>query len=92
MAAKTMMELMLPVFQVTIPVPPYPAAWSELADPWDLPIWGAAVASGAQYVVSENTRDFPPANADGRHVWNDIEYVTGREFLARLPTGLTDEE
>jgi PIN domain-containing protein len=80
-ASKTMMVLLLSVFETIAPPPPYPGAWPTLADPWDTPIWGAAVAAGAHYVVSENTRDFPPADEEGRHMWDGIEYVPGKSFL-----------
>jgi len=40
--------------------------------------------SGAQYVVSQNTRDFPPKASDGRYVYDDIEYLTAEAFIALL--------
>lgn len=86
-AAKVMMQLLLPCFEVVSPVPPYPPAWESLGDIWDHPIWAAAKAGRARYVVSQNTRDFPPAQSDGRHVYEEIEYLTGRAFLALLTDG-----
>jgi PIN domain len=80
-ASKAMMTLLVPVFEVVDPKPPYPAAWATLRDVWDVPIWAAAKSAGAQYVVSDNTRDFPPRRPDGRHVHEGIDYVRGREFL-----------
>jgi hypothetical protein len=88
-AAKTMMDVLLGTFTLAHPAPPYPLAWEGLTDAWDVPIWAAAVASEAQYVVSENTRDFPPRGADGRHIYEGIEYVTGDAFIALL-TGSVD--
>jgi hypothetical protein len=41
--------------------------WPGLADANDRPIWQTAVVAGAQYVVSQNTRHFPPL-VEGRHV------------------------
>jgi PIN domain-containing protein len=58
-AAKAMMQLLLPVFEVVTPLPPYPPAWEALADVWDHPIWAAAKLGGARYVISENIRDYP---------------------------------
>jgi len=59
-----------------------------LTDQWDVPIWAAAVESNAQDVVSENTHDFPPAQGDGRHVFEGIEYLAVDAFVAMF----TDEE
>jgi hypothetical protein len=86
-AAKAMMTIMLPTFTLVAPLPPYPPVWSTLQDEWDRPIWAAAKISGAHYVISENTRDFPPAHADERHIHEGIEYLTGRAFLLLLTGG-----
>jgi len=83
-SAKEMMSLLLPVFDLINPLPPYPAPWETLIDEWDHPIYAAAVASQAHYVISENTHDYPPRNADGFHVYNSIEYLSGRRFLGRV--------
>jgi hypothetical protein len=82
--AKAMMERLLPAFELVAPLPPYPPAWETLRDVWDQPIWAAAVIGRAQYVISENTRDYPPRRADGRHVYEGIEYIPGRAFLQLL--------
>lgn len=87
-ASKRLMEWLLPSFELVHPLPPYPPAWASLRDQWDHPIWAAAKMGDAHYVVSENTRDFPPLGADGRHVYEGIEYVRGRAFLALLADGL----
>lgn len=83
-AAKLMMQWLLPSFELINPLPPYPPAWEQLMDVWDRPVWAAAKASGAQYVVSENTHDYPPAQADGHHVYDGIEYLRGDAFLQML--------
>jgi hypothetical protein len=83
-AAKTMMDLLLATFKLIHLEPPYPPAWDNLADTWDEPVWAAAKLSGAQYVVSQNTRDFPPKASDGRCVYEDIEYLTAEAFIALL--------
>jgi hypothetical protein len=79
--AKRMMARMLPTFELVSPLPPYPPAWPELSDHWDHPVWAAAVLGNARYVVSNNSRHFPPRQDDGRHVFQGIEYVRGRVFL-----------
>jgi len=40
--------------------------WHELTDPDDAPVWQTAVLAKANYVVSHNTRHFPPLR-HGRH-------------------------
>jgi hypothetical protein len=87
LAAKLMMDWLLPTFDVVLPLPPYPAAWDTLLDDWDQPIWAAAVVGNAQYVVSENTHDYPPRQADGRFVYQSIEYLSARAFLHLVDGG-----
>ncbi len=89
-AAHTMMELLLTTFQLVETLPPYPPAWEALTDRWDHPVWAAAKVSQAQYVVSENTHDFPPQEADGHYRHEGIEYLSGEAFM-RLVAG-TDLE
>ncbi len=83
-SAKKMMALLLAAFEVVNPRPPYPEAWQQLSDVDDYPIWAAAVEGTAQYVVSDNTHDYPPRQSDGHHVHQDVEYISGRDFLAML--------
>lgn len=83
-AAKRMMAILLPSFEIVTPLPPYPTAWPALSDPWDHPIWATAVAGNARYVVSENTHDYPPRQSDGRFVHEGIEYLGGGAFLSLL--------
>lgn len=82
-----MMQLLITSFELVNPRPPYPPVWSTLADTWDHPIRAAAMASNARYVVSENTADFPPPQADGRHRYQGIEYIKGADFLTHLAAG-----
>ena len=49
----------------------------------DEPIWQTAVIAGAQYVVSQNIRHFPPL-VHGRHAHAGIEYLTAIEFVEDL--------
>ena len=81
-----MMEWLLPSFEVVTPLPPYPPAWASLTDRWDEPIWGAAVLGEARYVVSENTRHYPPRQADGRHIHQGVQYLGGQAFLNMFTT------
>ncbi|HET8627179.1 MAG TPA: hypothetical protein VFL91_07160, partial [Thermomicrobiales bacterium] len=50
-SAHRMMEILLPVFTLVNPLPPYPSAWPTLTDTWDHPVWAAAKRSGSRYVV-----------------------------------------
>lgn len=69
------------------PGPPPP-----IIDPNDVPVWTTALLANARYIVSDNTRDFPPlieerAVIDGRecllvrHKYGNIEWVTAIEFI-----------
>jgi len=88
-AAKIMMAILLPTFELVAPLPPYPPAWPSLTDVYDYPIWAAAVVGHADYVVSENTRHFPPRQQDGRHVYEGIEYLRPQVFLDTLLGGVS---
>jgi hypothetical protein len=83
-AAGIMMSLLVSAFEVVNLRPPYPQAWEQLADANDYPIWAAAVEAKAQYVISDNTSDYPPLQADGRYAYQGIEYIPGRDFLNML--------
>jgi hypothetical protein len=89
-SAKKMMTLLLAAFDIVNPQPPYPVAWASLTDADDHPIWAAAVEAHAQYVVSDNTHDYPPRGTDGRCQYQGIEYISGRDFLALLSADLPD--
>ena len=86
-SAKAMMDVLVRSFEIVAPVPPYPPAWPSLTDSDDFPVWSATKIGGARYVVSENSRDFPPRGPDGRHVYEGIEYLPARAFLERLTQG-----
>ncbi len=79
--SKWMMVLLIASFATVDPKPPFPDAWPA-ADPGDDHVWGAAVAAGVAYVVSENTHHFPPKGESGRHAWAGITYVTPTEFFS----------
>lgn len=42
------MDTLPPTFEPVHPLPLYPAVWETLGDPWDVPIFAAAVAGNAQ--------------------------------------------
>jgi hypothetical protein len=83
-AAKTMMRIMLDTLIMVDPPLPHAEPWDALADEDDAPIWGTAVASEARYAVSEDTQHYPPADEAGRHYYQDIEYLGGKEFIRLL--------
>ncbi len=87
LAAKHMMQWLLPSFEWVNPLPPYPPAWEQLTDVWDHPIWAAAKVGQAAFVISENHHDYPPRQADGRHAYEGVEFLDGAAFLARLTGG-----
>lgn len=77
-----MMRYLLPVM-TTVPLAgteSLPPAWPGNGGPNDLPVWATAKLAGARYVVSHNTRHFPP-RAGGRHTYQGIEYLTAIEFV-----------
>ncbi len=82
-AANAMMTALLSTCEVVTPRPPYPPAW-PLSDPNDDPVWAAAVVGQAEYVVSENTRHYPPRGPDGRHIFEQIVYLSADAFLTLL--------
>lgn len=68
---------------------------SPLRDPHDEHLWIAALNAGAGYVVSHNTRHFPPPTIVGtapgdatrrvvRHVAHGIEFPTAIEFVEQV--------
>jgi hypothetical protein len=83
-AANSMMTALLSTFEVVAPRQPYPPTWATMSDPNDYPIWAAAVAGQAEYVVSENTRHYPPRGRDGRHTFDGITYLPAETFLTLL--------
>jgi hypothetical protein len=86
-SAHRMMTILLPTFELVHPLPPFPPAWESFSDPDDHPIWAAAVVGRAEYVISENSRHYPPRQPDGRHLHQGIEYLPARAFLDRLIAG-----
>ncbi len=83
-AANRMMILLGNYWELVNIPQPWPTAWPELQDPNDQPIWATAVTGQAQYVVSDNTSDFPPQDAQGKHIWQDIEYIPPATFFTDI--------
>ena len=80
-SANAMLTALLQVMTFVSVVPPFDPAWPEASDAADLPIWSAAVRSGAQFIVSHNLHDFPPRDADGLCAYDGIEFVTAASFV-----------
>jgi predicted nucleic acid-binding protein len=89
-AAKAMMQILVPTFELIDTRPPYPSAWDGFNDEDDMPIWATAIAGKATHVVSNNTRHYPPLQADGRHVYLGIEFISARDFLNLLYNNQAD--
>lgn len=92
-SAHELWRLLDPLFLIAdASQPPAGAPPSPLRDPNDAHLWYAALHSGAHYVVSHNTRDFPPLVSVvervgereitvARHVYAGIEFLTAIEFI-----------
>jgi hypothetical protein len=80
-SANAMLTALLQVMEMITVVPPFIAAWADARDVNDVPIWNAALRSGAQFVISHNVRDFPPRNADGLCMHEGIEFITVENFV-----------
>ncbi len=74
-------SVLVPFMTFISVVPPFDNAWDSANDPNDLPIWSAAVRSGAQFIVSHNLHDFPPRNSEGLCAYDGIEFVTTENFV-----------
>ncbi len=90
-SANQMLRYLLPVMtHVSLRDYAGPPPWPGLRDQNDAPIWETAVVARAQYVVSQNTNDFPPL-AQGRHAHEGVEYLTAIELIEDvLGTDATD--
>ena len=80
-SANAMLTTLLQVMEFISVVPPFDEAWPTAHDVNDLPIWTAAVRSGADFIVSHNTRDFPPRDAAGLCAYRGIELITTENFV-----------
>jgi hypothetical protein len=82
--AKIWFSLMTSVFRVAEDAPPHEAAWDSPRDQWDLPIWNAAKRCGANFVVTENLRDGPPEDDQGRRIFEGVLWCHPDIFLKLL--------
>lgn len=82
--SKKMMRYMLPYFRIVDPVPPYLDGKDVIPDPDDLPVWAAAKKINAKFLISNNTKDFPPANTEGLYIYEGIEWITAKKFIERF--------
>lgn len=59
-----------------------------LPDPDDEPFLATAIVGNARYVVSDNTRHFPPPHLNpfpaSDHPFRRIRYITGKDFIAEM--------
>jgi hypothetical protein len=84
-AAKQFMLRVHPVFETVDDRAPNELLWTDKPrDRWDIPLWNAAIRSGADYVVTENLRDGPPPGADGVRRHQGIVFIHPTDFLALL--------
>jgi hypothetical protein len=83
-ASKDMMDVLLAALHLVDTSPSADEALTVLDDADDYHLVRAARLAGASFVVSANTRDFPPKNTEGRHVFEDIEFIECAPFLARI--------
>jgi PIN domain len=84
--SKDMMDVLLAALTLVDTGPTAHEPPITLSDADDFHLVRAARLAGAGFVVSANTNDFPPTNAQGRHVFQGIEFIECAPFLARLGT------
>lgn len=58
--------------------------YPQLSDHDDLHLIAAGKLTTASLIVSNNKRDFPPADDQGRYLYDGLEFVTYGEITARL--------
>ncbi len=46
------------------------------------------MTASVDYIVSDNTKDFPPHGAQGVARYQGITYITFKEFIAGIEDGL----
>jgi hypothetical protein len=80
-AANAMLLALLPVMELVSVAPPFEAAWPQLRDRYDRPVWAVARRAAAHFVISHNLSDFPPRDQDGLCRHAGVEYITAENFL-----------
>jgi len=82
--AKRLLARLTAVFHVFEDRPPAPSLWDQPSDVWDVPIWTAAKRAQADFVVTANLSDGPPADTDGNREYEGIAFIHPDEFLGFL--------
>ena len=82
--SKDMMDVLLAAFTLVDTGPQEGEVAIALPDGDDYHLVRAARLASATHVVSENVRDFPPADGDGRHRYEGIEFLTAAQFFTAL--------
>jgi hypothetical protein len=87
--AKAFWRWARPAFRVVDDGPPDEPSWTDRPrDEWDIPLWNAAVRSGAAFVVTENLRDGPPRDAEGIRRHAGIVFIHPDDFLALVASAV----
>ena len=89
-ASKAMMDVLLRALSLVDTGPTEDEPPITLRDIDDLHLVRAARLSGAGFVVSNNTHDFPPPDASGKHIFEGTEFITYPELLDKL--GVTETQ
>ncbi len=79
-----MMDLLLRALSLVDTGPAEDEPAIPLRDIDDFHLVRAARLSGAGFIVSNNTRDYPPLDARGKHTFEGVEFVTYAGFLDEL--------
>jgi len=83
--AKRFLQWVRVAFRIVDDRPPDEPFWTDRPrDEWDIPLWNAAIRSGADFIVTENLRDGPPPDAEGLRRHRGIVFVHPSEFLTLL--------
>ena len=83
-SSNKMMRHILPFFRTIDPLPPYEDGKDVIPDLNDLPIWAAAKLAHVDFLVSNNTKDFPFINTSRQYVYEGIEWITAKDFINRF--------
>lgn len=85
-SAKDMMDVLLAALRLVDTGPQANESPILLDDVDDFHLLRAARLAEASHVVSRNTRDFPGANHQGRHVFENVEFIEYEPFLRLVGT------
>jgi predicted nucleic acid-binding protein len=82
-SSKDMMDVLTSVFEIVDTGPTEAETAIDIKDIDDRHLMRAARLASAAYIISENTRDFPPADGDGRYVLEGVEFLRPSTFFDR---------